>query len=152
MAHLRAKNSSLDEWYLGSPPSILGWRRPPGGTAHHLTPEGVRPQSFFGGVSFQLEWFLEICEDKYGGRHASHLQFPKRFQGVRRKFYFLGLQLAGFSFQEVIQMFGYLRVAFDEPSEESCHSGKMAYFGIRFRWSHLRYRLEVSRTWFHPLG
>ena len=42
MAHLRAKNSSLDEWYLGSPPSILGWRRPPGGTAHHPTPEGVR--------------------------------------------------------------------------------------------------------------
>ena len=109
-------------------------------------------QSFFGGISFQPEWFLEICEDKYGGHHASHLQFLKRFQGVRRKFYFLGLQLAGFSFQEIVQGFGYLRVAFDEPSEESCHSGKTPYFGIRFRRSHLRYRLEVSRTWFHPLG
>ena len=137
-------------WAL--PLSILSWRRPPGGTARHPTPEGVRHQVLLWRRQFPAGMVTEICKDKYGGCHASHLQFLKRFQGVRRKFYFLGLQLAGFSFQEIIQGFGYLRVAFDELSEESCHSGKTPYFGIGFRRSHLRYCLEVSRTWFHPLG
>ena len=151
-AHLRAKNSSLDEWYLGSPPSILSWRRPPGGTARHLTPEGVWHPVLLWRHQFPAGMVSGNLRRQVRGRHASHLQFLKCFQGIRRKFYFLGLQLAGFSFQEIIQGFGYLRVAFDEPSEESCHPGKTLYFGILFWRSHIRYRVEVSRTRFHPLG
>ena len=43
-------------------------------------------------------------------------------------------------------------VAFDKPSEESHHAGKVPYLCIRLRRSHLCYHFDIRHTRFHPLG
>ena len=59
--HLRARNSSLEEWYLGSPPfnsrlaKATGWYCPSSDSWRSMVPSPLS-----GGISLQPEGFLEI--------------------------------------------------------------------------------------------
>ena len=59
-------------------------------------------QSLSGGISFQPEEFLEICEDQDRYRHAFLFEIVESLKSLRREFQLLILQFASFTFQEVI--------------------------------------------------